>query len=222
MGWWWRSDLKTPVTKPSDPTPDPVPTSSQPPASPRDVTDKPTVVTDKPPAALSREQKEERELQGILAELQGAIKKDEQLYSSDGTTATTSADDPSLPAAEPTLSQYPTTMNCRQAFDEAFYCQSLGGQAMNVYRYGELRSCSDNWSDFWFCMRTRSYGDPEKARLISQRYREKEAKYRSGPSSEDVWEARKPGEELRNPFTKDPDQIEIPGLPQRRKQKAQQ
>ncbi|OJD40389.1 uncharacterized protein BKCO1_100072 [Diplodia corticola] len=216
MGWWWSSDPQTPVTKPSDPTPDPVPTSSQPPASPRDVTDKPAVVTDNLPAALSREQKEEQELQSVIAEFQAAIKQDEERRGTSPTTTDASAE--SSTPADPTLSTFPTTMSCRQAFDGAFYCQSLGGQALNIYRYGEMRSCSENWSDFWFCMRTRSYGAPEKARVVSERYRQKEAKYHSGPSSEDVWEERKPGEELRNPFTKDPDQIEIPGLPQRRKQ----
>ncbi|KAB2579541.1 hypothetical protein BFW01_g6275 [Lasiodiplodia theobromae] len=202
MGWWWRSNTQTPVTKPSDSTPDPVPTSSQPPSSPHDVADKPR-------APLSREEQSELELQNLLAELQASVRSGEAPSGGATTTANSSST-----AADPTSSSiFPTTMNCRQAFDGAFYCQSLGGQAMNVYRYGSLRSCSENWSDFWFCMRTRSYGDAEKARLISERYEQKEAKYRSGPSSEDIWDVRKPGEELRNPFNKDPDQIEIPGLP---------
>lgn len=204
MGWWWRSNPQTSAAKPSDPTPDPVPTSSQPPPSPHDVTDKPR-------APLSREEQSELELQNLLAELQASVRAGE---APSGGAITTASGDSSSTAADPTSSSiFPTTMNCRQAFDGAFYCQSLGGQAMNVYRYGSLRSCSDNWSDFWFCMRTRSYGDAEKARLISERYEQKEAKYRSGPSSEDIWDVRKPGEELRNPFSKDPDQIEIPGLP---------
>lgn len=25
---------------------------------------------------------------------------------------------------------------------------------MNVYRYGSLRGCSEQWEDFWFCVRT--------------------------------------------------------------------
>ncbi|EEH37579.1 hypothetical protein PAAG_07997 [Paracoccidioides lutzii Pb01] len=85
---------------------------------------------------------------------------------------------------------YPTTMSCRSAFDYAFFCQSFGGQWVNVYRYGELRSCSEHWSDFWFCMRTRSYPDEEKAKMIADRYRKKAVKYKTGPSSEDVWDVR--------------------------------
>lgn len=56
----------------------------------------------------------------------------------------------------------PREMSCRQAFDAAFYCQSLGGQFNNLYRYGGIRSCSENWKDFWFCMKTKSYKDDER------------------------------------------------------------
>lgn len=208
MGWWWRSDPQTPVTKPSEPMPDPVPTSSQPPASPRDVNDKPTSVT--------RDEQADAELKAFLSELQASVEPSTSSTSSDASSTTAAASSQTT-----TPSIFPTTMNCRQAFDEAFYCQSLGGQFMNVYRYGSLRSCSDNWADFWFCMRVKSYGEPEKSKVISEHYRQKETKYRKGPSSEDVWEERKPGEELKNPFSKDPDEIEIPGLPKRRKQAAE-
>lgn len=85
---------------------------------------------------------------------------------------------------------YPRTMSCRSAFDYAFFCQSFGGQFLNVYRYGTLRSCSEHWSDFWFCMRTNSYPSEERERMIADRYRKKAIKYRTGPSSEDVWELR--------------------------------
>ncbi|KAL1624791.1 hypothetical protein SLS56_007591 [Neofusicoccum ribis] len=201
MGWWWRSDPQAPVTKPSDPTPDPVPTSSQPPASPRDVTDQPTSI-------LSREDQADPDLKAFLLELQTSVEPSAPTPSS----SDAASDAPAGPSA------FPTTMNCRQAFDEAFYCQSLGGQFNNIYRYGTLRSCSENWSDFWFCMRTKSYGKVEKAKVVGEHYRQKEAKYHTGPSSEDVWEERKPGEELKNPFSRDPDEVEIPGLPKRRKQ----
>jgi hypothetical protein len=83
-------------------------------------------------------------------------------------------------------------MSCREAFDAAFYCQSLGGQWNAVYREGEVRSCSAHWEDFWFCMRTRTNSGPSKAAAIREYYRGKElAKYGPGkPSSTDVWEAR--------------------------------
>lgn len=97
-------------------------------------------------------------------------------------------------------------MSCRQAFDNAFYCQSLGGQFNNVYRYGELKDCKTHWAEFWFCMRTKNKSEESKAELIEDWYRKKEDKYRTGPSSEDVWTERKV--RLERAFDMDPD-VEI-------------
>lgn len=105
----------------------------------------------------------------------------------------------SAPADEPRLSPLaesilPTTMDCEQAFNQAFYCQSLGGQWNNIYRYGGVRSCSENWDDFWFCMRVKGYqAGPVKDNMIREHYRKKHlAKYGPGkPSSEDVWRERR-------------------------------
>ncbi|KAK7453731.1 hypothetical protein CaCOL14_000919 [Colletotrichum acutatum] len=93
------------------------------------------------------------------------------------------------PVAESTL---PTEMSCRQAFDMAFHCQSVGGQWNSIYRYGTMRSCSEHWDDFWFCMRIKSYSGKMKEDAIRDHYRQKEfEKYGDGkPSSEDVWQAR--------------------------------
>jgi hypothetical protein len=102
---------------------------------------------------------------------------------------------------------FPETMSCRQAFDDAFYCQSLGGQFNNVYRYGSLRSCSEHWSQFWFCMRTRQKGEETKKQEIQEWYKKREEKYRVGPSSEDVWEER--AEKVERAFDWDPDQAGI-------------
>ncbi|KAI3341583.1 hypothetical protein F4824DRAFT_449385 [Ustulina deusta] len=86
----------------------------------------------------------------------------------------------------------PTSMSCRQAFDHAFHCNSLGGQWTSVYRSGGVRSCSEQWDDFWFCMRTRAYSGPVKEAAVRDYYRQKELrKYGPGmPSSTDVWEPR--------------------------------
>ncbi|GJC85747.1 early meiotic induction protein 1 [Colletotrichum liriopes] len=93
------------------------------------------------------------------------------------------------PVAEATL---PTEMSCRQAFDMAFHCQSVGGQWNHIYRYGTMRSCSEHWEDFWFCMRIKGYSGKMKEDVIRDHYRQKEyEKYGDGkPSSEDVWQAR--------------------------------
>ncbi|KAH0496679.1 hypothetical protein TgHK011_004030 [Trichoderma gracile] len=97
---------------------------------------------------------------------------------------------PLSPVAESLL---PTDMSCRQAFDLAWSCNSLGGQWNAVYRHGEMRSCSHLWDDFWFCMRTKSYSGPLKERAVRDHYRRKEYEKYYAPgarSSEDVWEAR--------------------------------
>lgn len=127
-------------------------------------------------------------------------------------TTTQQADHENIPDSKKRLSPLaesllPTQMNCEQAFNLAYYCQSLGGQFTAVYRYGGMRSCSENWNDFWFCMRVKSYPAGEvKENMIREHYRNKElAKYGPGkPSSEDVWKERRtrvtPGEALSTPI----------------------
>jgi hypothetical protein len=95
------------------------------------------------------------------------------------------------------------SMNCRQAFDEAMYCSFLGSHFNNIYRYGQFKECSEKWSDFWFCARMRSYPQAEKEQTIRDRFRKKEEKYISGPSSEDVWESR--SRPVGKAFDMDPD-----------------
>jgi Protein of unknown function (DUF3128) len=93
-------------------------------------------------------------------------------------------------------------MSCRSAFDYAFFCQSFGGQWVNVYRYGELRSCSEHWHNFWLCMKANAYPEEEgKKKMIRDHYRKKAIRYKTGPSSEDVWEVRT--EPLRGAFEGD-------------------
>ncbi|KAK8107650.1 Early meiotic induction protein 1 [Apiospora kogelbergensis] len=113
------------------------------------------------------------------------------------TTNTTQADDnddaarprPLDPLSESLL---PTTMSCRQAFDAAFYCQGVGSQFHSIYRAGTVRTCSEHWDDFWFCMRNRTASGPRKEEAVRDYYRRKEwNKYGPGrPSSADVWESR--------------------------------
>ncbi|EHK46314.1 uncharacterized protein TrAtP1_005767 [Trichoderma atroviride] len=87
----------------------------------------------------------------------------------------------------------PTDMSCRQAFDQAWSCNSLGGQWNAVYRNGEMRSCSHLWDDFWFCMRTKSFSGTIKENAVREHYRRKEYEKYYAPgshSSEEIWEAR--------------------------------
>jgi hypothetical protein len=97
-------------------------------------------------------------------------------------------------------SAYPTHMSCRAAFDSAFYCTSLGGKFNDIYRYGELRPCTEQWADWRFCMGLKVYGREEKAMRIQDRYREKEEQVRTKPNSEDVWEARGENERVIGAF----------------------
>ncbi|PVI04173.1 hypothetical protein DM02DRAFT_203261 [Periconia macrospinosa] len=107
---------------------------------------------------------------------------------------------PSSTPATPHDPHFPTTMSCRAAFDNAFYCSSFGGHFNDIYRYGQLRSCSEQWADWRFCMRIKTFSAEAKAEAIQDRYREKEKKLLDGPNSEDVWRRRGVGEEVERPF----------------------
>ena len=102
------------------------------------------------------------------------------------------------------MSMHPRAMSCRQAFDQAFYCQSLGGKFNDIYRYGALQSCSEQWGAFWFCMRTKSLPPEERERQIREHYAAREERKRKEVgSSESVWELRE--RPVERAFWKDPD-----------------
>lgn len=103
----------------------------------------------------------------------------------------------------PHLSGIPENMSCLTAFDELYYCYSLGGQFLNVYRYGGMRDCSGKFKDLKFCMKTKMYGAEEKKEMVKRHYREKEEKVRKGRSSEEVWKMREDSELLHQPFSGD-------------------
>ncbi|KAL4786714.1 hypothetical protein BJX76DRAFT_87659 [Aspergillus varians] len=177
MGWLWNSSSpKKDESQPTQPSPPPAPES---------------LPTPPQPQKLSREEQADAEFTKLWASLKSDINQSEQSQQSSATPTQSSAPDlQSPPASIAPDSLYPDTMSCRSAFDYAFFCQSLGGQFVNVYRYGELRSCSEHWENFWICMKTRTYSDKEKRRLIREHNQKKAIKYKTGPSSEDVWEVR--------------------------------
>ncbi|KAF1911102.1 hypothetical protein BDU57DRAFT_110036 [Ampelomyces quisqualis] len=118
-------------------------------------------------------------------------------------TSTSPPSSPQAPPADDPLDPHlPRTMSCRVAFDSAFYCASLGGHFNDIYRYGQLRACSEHWNDFWFCMRVNNSYNPReiKEQLVQERYRAKEEKLRSGPNSEHVWKLRGEGERIKGAF----------------------
>ncbi|KAJ5619603.1 hypothetical protein N7510_003587 [Penicillium lagena] len=176
MGWWWRSSPQQDNAPAAPP--------ATPPAAPR---------------KLTPDEQAELEFSQILADLRqedAALSKSKSPQppstgpdGASNTGATTAALQSSTSSIAPE-SLYSDTMSCRDAFDYAFFCQSFGGQFVNVYRYGELRSCSEHWDNFWMCMRTRQWPDDQKKAAIRDHNRKKAIKYKTGPSSEDVWDVR--------------------------------
>ncbi|KAJ5576391.1 hypothetical protein N7535_003317 [Penicillium sp. DV-2018c] len=177
MGWLWSSNPKDsskdapkeiPPTNPAEPAKQDLPAPSK---------------------TLTPDEQADLEFNAILADLraQDASFSDKTNLNPDGSAAQGSQT-PSSPIAPESL--YPDTMSCRNAFDYAFFCQSFGGQFVNVYRYGELRSCSDHWDNFWLCMKTRTWPEDLRRREIRDHNRKKAIKYKTGPSSEDVWDVR--------------------------------
>ena len=181
MGWFWgdsaakeespsyirdesssRPELATP--QPPQPSPEAIPVQ---------------------PRVLSRDEQADAELQDFLKEFHT---EQEDASPSQPAPITSQINHSSI--APSVL--YPTTMSCRAAFDSAFYCQSLGGQFTSIYRYGKIRNCSDQWHNFWFCMRTNRgvMGEEERKRRIQDHYRGRDTKYENGPSSEDIWRLR--------------------------------
>jgi hypothetical protein len=100
-------------------------------------------------------------------------------------------DDPSIPS----------TMSCRAAFDSAFYCSSFGGHFNDIYRWGQLRTCSEHWADWRFCMSIKGRSAEARAELIRARYKEKEVEMMKKPNSEDVWQRRRKDEMIERPFS---------------------
>ena len=174
MSWWWSKNEARPESSTAKQAPDASPTVDQPAQHKSER------------RHLSRDEQSDQDLLAFLKELQTEHK----------------AGTPSLPKhiSDPTAqgppedispdSLYPTEMHCRSALDYAMFCQSLGGQFVNVYRFGTFRSCSNHWQDFWLCMRTRKWEEQARVQAIQDHYRKKAIKYKTGPSSEDVWEVR--------------------------------
>lgn len=213
MGWFWQSPSAPPASTPN-PKPASVPTQGDQPSA-----SKPTVSSGLFPD-------DDEELNKFIAGLQGeeevSRKPNPPTPSAPKTASPTSQQQP-LPGGPRTerspesiaMSELmlPTTMSCRDAFDYAYHCNSPGGQWSAVYRSGEMRSCSELWGDFWFCLRVRRFSDEMRADAVRAHYREKERRLygsvdpdtgRLRPSSEDVWRSRPapvaPGTEFRRPF----------------------
>ncbi|KAK3115565.1 hypothetical protein LTR53_004973, partial [Teratosphaeriaceae sp. CCFEE 6253] len=89
---------------------------------------------------------------------------------------------------------------------------SFGGKFNDIYRYGAVQGCSEQWGAFWFCMRNRTLPSKDKEGMIREYYREREGRKKRavGGSSEDVWELRTRAVEVA--FARDPDAEEGGGM----------
>ncbi|KAJ5710675.1 hypothetical protein N7488_004831 [Penicillium malachiteum] len=169
MGWLWNS---SPAKDTPSETFKTIPPSTIPETQPT-------------PKKLTPDEQADLEFSQLLADLR---KADSELNATSASTSTNDNGTPNSSIAPESL--YADTMSCRTAFDYAFFCQSFGGQFVNVYRYGELRSCSEHWDNFWLCMKTRGWSDELRRKTIRDHNRKKAIKYKTGPSSEDVWDVR--------------------------------
>lgn len=103
-------------------------------------------------------------------------------------------------------SLYSSEMKCAQCFDLAYYCSSMAGQFNNIYRYGGLRSCSEQWAQWRFCMRTKAMSEDTRKLKIREWNQRRAAQYKMGKSSEDVWNVRK--EPVEDAFSRSVDEFE--------------
>lgn len=177
MAWWWTSpnqDEDNPSQPHStstqiQPTPNPPTLSPDAPQHPRD-------------APLSRDDQAFSDLKSLF----GII--DPERSDRAAAAAKTQAQAPP-PDFDPD-SLYPTTMSCSNCFDQAYYCSSMAGQFQNMYRYGGMRSCSELWAQWRFCMRTKAMSEDTRKVKIREWNLKKVAKYKRARSSEDVWGPR--------------------------------
>lgn len=188
MGWWWSTRDSSQVVAPAPIAQNTLPSLNQEQQRPPQSDDIPEPVRVEPQKrALTREEQGDRELIEWLKEIQ-AETGDSGTHHNPFNPITASSQP--VPEDISPDSLYPTEISCRSAFDYAFFCQSFGGQFVNVYRYGGFRSCSNHWDDFWLCMRTRQWDKNDRKTAIQEHYRKKAIKYKTGRSSEDVWQVR--------------------------------
>lgn len=183
MGWWW-SPRATSEDAPLTPPTESNSANNSLSLSNSSGHEYGAVPKIQPSKVLPRDEVSEQELTAWLNQLESQF--DEESASS----KTLSKPRPRKPDDISPDSLYPTEISCRTALDYALFCQSFGGQFVNVYRYGTFRSCSNHWQDFWLCMRTRRWDQKVRESAIADHYRKKVIKYKQGPSSEDVWEMR--------------------------------
>lgn len=193
MGWLWgSSNVSSETTKPSYSDTGSTPDNAV------------AQIPDPVKQPLSREEQASLDWQELLKEIQAEqdSAKVRRTRAKEGDLSQTVP----IPEDISPDSLYSTELSCRSALDYAMFCQSFGGQFVNIYRYGEFRSCSNHWQDFWLCMRTRNWDPKDRARAIQDHNKKKAVRWKTGPSSEDVWEVR--NEPVRDAFQDSLEELE--------------
>lgn len=196
MGWWWNQIGPTQSSTTAGDSASLKPTETSSISEFRNAETIPSTITTTAPSLqasppLDRNQQAFEELKSLFGEI------DSERAAQAATRAKACVE---KPKEDYSNSIYASTMSCSQCFDQAYYCSSMGGQLNNVYRYGALRSCTEQWAQWRFCMRTKMMSEDNKKISIREFNQRRAAKYKTGPSSEDVWEIRK--EPVENPFSR--------------------
>jgi hypothetical protein len=77
-----------------------------------------------------------------------------------------------------------------KAFDDLWICLSLSKQIINIYRYGERKSCSDKWDHLKFCLSLSKDDEATRQQRIYEREKAKWEKRINEPCLLDIWEER--------------------------------
>jgi len=201
MGWWFRSGPQSSSDKAPEAPVNSQSTSPNPSSSSHDPNPKLQQVPKSAP--LTQDQRTEAEISQLLASLEPS-----RAGSGNGASQNSASGTPPPKTELDNSIPLPDQMKCHTLFDAAYHCSSFGGQLNNVYRYGSMRECSEHWSAFWFCMRTRGYSTESRREAIRQFYRDQESRVKKGPCSDDIWDERSPAERTtmnEQRFQRDPD-----------------
>ncbi|KAJ2162693.1 hypothetical protein GGF46_000418 [Coemansia sp. RSA 552] len=82
------------------------------------------------------------------------------------------------------------TCKASQAFDQWFFCLTVGTQMSSYYRYGHKSSCGKHWNKLQLCMKMKVRSEEAGKKLMREYRTKEESKRDSLPNVLDVWPAR--------------------------------
>ncbi|WBW71411.1 DUF3128 family, c22orf39-like protein [Schizosaccharomyces osmophilus] len=75
-------------------------------------------------------------------------------------------------------------------FDQMAMCLTVTSQIRHYYRYGDYNKCKGAFTDFKWCLSTKSKSPEEQQKMLQQRRLDQWVELREGPNSEDIWNVR--------------------------------